>query len=45
LLKRTGQVERGNEVLKEVLNRAELSKSAFRREQREWIEAARRELG
>jgi len=45
LLKRTGQVERGNEVLREVLNRAELSKSAFRREQREWIEASKRELG
>lgn len=45
LLKRSGQAQRGNEVLQEVLNKAELSNSSFRREQREWIEAARRELG
>lgn len=45
LLKRSGRAERGNEVLKEVLNKAELSNSAFRRDQREWIDAARRELG
>ena len=45
LLKRSGQIERGNEVLQEVLNKAELSNAGFRREQREWIEAAKRELG
>jgi hypothetical protein len=45
LLKRSGQSERGNEVLQEVLNKAELSNAGFRREQREWIEAAKRELG
>lgn len=45
LLKRAGQIERGNEMLQEVLNKAELSNPAFRREQREWIDAARRELG
>jgi len=44
LLKRCGEQARGNEMLQEVLNRAELANSAFRREQREWIDAARREL-
>ena len=45
LLKRSGQIQRGKETLQEVLNKAELSSSAFRRDQREWIDAARRELG
>jgi len=44
LLKRSGQLERGNQILKEVLTKAELSNSGFRRDQREWIEAAKREL-
>lgn len=44
LLKRAGQAQRGNEMLQEVLNKAELSNRAFRRDQSEWIEAARREL-
>jgi len=44
LLKRSGQLERGKEVLQEVLNKAEISSAAFRRDQREWIESAKREL-
>ena len=44
LLKRSGQIQRGNEMLQEVLNKAEMSNSAFRRDQREWIDAAKREL-
>jgi len=44
LLKRNGQVQRGNEVLQEVLNKAEISNAGFRREQREWIEAAKKEI-
>ena len=45
LLKRQGQAERGNELLKELLANAELAGAVFRKEQREWIEAARKELG
>lgn len=45
LLKRNGQLERGNQMLREVLHKAEISNSGFRREQRQWIEAAKRELG
>lgn len=45
LLKRQGQTERGNALLKELLANAELAGAVFRKEQREWIEAARKELG
>ncbi len=45
LLKRHGQTERGNALLKELLANAELAGAVFRKEQREWIEAARKELG
>jgi len=45
LLKRQGQIEQGNAILKELLTNAELAGAVFRKEQSEWIEAARRELG
>jgi hypothetical protein len=45
LLKRQGQIERGNAMLKELLANAELAGAVFRREQHEWLEAAQRELG
>lgn len=45
LLKRQGQTEQGNTMLKELLSNAELAGAVFRKEQREWIEAAKRELG
>ncbi len=45
LLKRQGQIERGNALLKELLANAELAGAVFRKEQREWIEAVRKELG
>ncbi len=45
LLKRQGQTERGSALLKELLANAELAGAVFRKEQREWIEAARKELG
>jgi hypothetical protein len=44
LLKRQGQVEQGNTMLKELLANAELAGAVFRREQGEWIDAAKREL-
>jgi hypothetical protein len=44
LLKRQGQVEQANTMLKELLANAELAGAVFRREQREWIDAAKREL-
>ena len=44
LLKRQGQTDRGNALLKELLANAELAGAVFRKEQREWIEAARKEL-
>ena len=43
LLKRHGQVERGNSILKELVANAELAGAVFRKEQREWIEAAKKE--
>lgn len=45
LLNRQGQIERGNALLKELLANAELAGAVFRKEQREWIEAARNALG
>lgn len=44
LLKRQGQAEQGNAMLKELLANSELAGAVFRKEQREWIEAAKREL-
>jgi len=44
LLKRQGQIERGNALLKELLANAELAGAVFRKEQWEWIEAARKEV-
>ncbi len=45
LLKRQGQVEQGNAMLKELLANAELAGVVFRKEQREWLDAAKRDLG
>ncbi len=45
LLKRQGQVDKGNAMLKELLANSELAGAVFRKEQSEWIEAAKRELG
>jgi hypothetical protein len=45
LLKRQGQAELGNTMLKELLANAELAGAVFRKEQREWLDAARKELG
>jgi hypothetical protein len=45
LLKRQGQVEQGNVMLKELLANSELAGAVFRKEQREWLDAAKRELG
>ena len=44
LLNRQGQTERGNALLKELLANSELAGAVFRKEQREWIEAARKEV-
>ncbi len=44
LLKRQGQVEQGNAMLKELLANAELAGAMFRKEQQEWLDAAKREL-
>jgi hypothetical protein len=45
LLKRQGQNEPANTLLKELLANAELAGAVFRKEQREWLEAAKKELG
>jgi hypothetical protein len=45
LLKRQSQAERGNAILKELLANAELAGAVFRKENREWLDAAKRELG
>jgi hypothetical protein len=45
LLKRHGGAAKANEVFREVLTRADVSPKYYRREQREWIEIAKRELG
>lgn len=44
LLKRQGQTGQGNAMLKELLANADLAGAVFRKEQREWIEAAKKEL-
>ena len=45
LLKRQGLVEQGKAMLKELLANSELAGAVFRKEQREWLEAAKKELG
>jgi hypothetical protein len=44
LLKRQGQVEQGNAMLKELLANSELAGAVFRKENREWLEAAKKEV-
>lgn len=44
LLKRQGQLEQANTMFKELLANAELAGAVFRKEQREWLDAAKREL-
>lgn len=44
LLKRMGRVDAARKLFEELLNNAELAGNVFRKEQREWIEAARKEL-
>ena len=44
LLKRQGQTDRGNALLKELLANSELAGAVIRKEQREWLEAARTEV-
>ena len=44
LLKQRGDAARANEVFREVLKRADVSPKYYRREQREWVEIAKREL-
>lgn len=43
LLKRDGQVAKASEIFAEVLKRARLAPKYYQREQREWIEIAKRE--
>ncbi|MBP6750159.1 MAG: hypothetical protein KA144_11005, partial [Xanthomonadaceae bacterium] len=43
LLKRDGQTEKAAQVFAEVLKRAKVAPSYYQREQREWIDIARRE--
>jgi hypothetical protein len=45
LLKRQGQVEQGDAMLKELLANSELAGVVFRKENREWLDAAKKELG
>jgi len=45
LLKRSGKVDQATSLLKELLSNAELAGPTFRKEQREWLEAARKEVG
>jgi hypothetical protein len=45
LLKRQGQVEQANAMLKELLANSELAGAVFRKENREWLDAAKKELG
>ena len=44
LLQRQGQADKARTLLKELLANAELAGSVFRKENREWIEAAQREV-
>ncbi len=45
LLKRQGQGEQGNAILKELLANSELAGAVFRKENREWLDAAKKALG
>jgi hypothetical protein len=45
LLKKHGDTAKANEMFREVLTRADVSPKYYRREQREWIDIAKRELG
>ncbi|MGD9841834.1 MAG: tetratricopeptide repeat protein [Steroidobacteraceae bacterium] len=45
LLKRQGQNEKADSMFKELLANAELAGAVFRKEEREWLEAAKQELG
>lgn len=45
LLKRQGQGEQATAMFKELLANAELAGAVFRKEQREWLDAAKQELG
>ncbi|WP_062350999.1 tetratricopeptide repeat protein [Pseudoxanthomonas mexicana] len=44
LLRRDGQFARARDVLQDVLDRSDAAPKYYQREQRDWIEAARREL-
>lgn len=44
LLRQQGQIEPANAMLKDLLANAELAGAVFRREQQEWLDAAKREL-
>lgn len=44
LLRRTGEHAKGTALLEEVLKRASLAPKYYQREQRAWIDIARREL-
>lgn len=44
LLKRVGRGEQAAKVFKELVDNAELAGAVFRKEQREWIDASKREL-
>jgi len=45
LLRSSGDVAQGTRILKELLEHAEVAGNVFRREQREWIELATKEIG
>jgi hypothetical protein len=45
LLKRDGQTAKASEIFSEVLKRARVAPSYYQREQRDWIDIARREAG
>jgi hypothetical protein len=45
LLKRQGQREQANALFQELLNNSELAGAVFRKENREWLDAARRDMG
>jgi hypothetical protein len=44
LLKRQGQTEQANAMFKELLANSELAGAVFRRDNSEWLEAAKREM-
>ncbi len=45
LLKKSGNLDKANAVFAEALKRAKLAPDYYRREQREWLEIAKREMG